>query len=94
MSFEPLPIPESVTLAAQLIVALAMFLSFCRIIMGPSVADRIVALDLLAALIMVQCVILVMTSGFIGFLDIATAIAIITFIATIALSLHLSNTKS
>ena len=64
--------------------AIAIILSAYRVVRGPSFLDRVVALDLLAALTMAQCVLLTLVSGFIPYLDIAMAIALISFIATVA----------
>lgn len=84
-------IPVEVLITAQLLLALAVLLTGWRFFKGPSIADRIVALDLLAALIMAQSVLLVFTSGFISFLDVAGAIAVISFLATVAFARYLEN---
>jgi len=84
-------IPAFVIVLTQLILAVAMLLTGWRIWRGPSIPDRIVALDLLAALIMGQFVVMVFFSGFIPYLDVATVIAVISFIATIAFARCLEN---
>ena len=84
-------LPPFVILLSQCILALAMLLTGWRIWRGPSIPDRIVALDLLAALIMAQFVLMVFFSGFIAYLDVATVIAVISFIATIAFAKCLEN---
>ena len=84
-------IPEWVALAAHSILALSMALAGWRIWKGPSIPDRIVALDLLAALIMGQIVLSITHNGFISYLDVATAIAIIAFLATVAFARYLEN---
>ena len=78
-------LPESVLTASQYMLAAAIVLSIIRVIKGPTLLDRIIALDLIAALTMAQCVVLTLVSGFIPYLDIAIAIALISFIATVAL---------
>lgn len=77
-------IPILVLVVTQCILAVAIFLTGFRIWRGPSIPDRVVALDLLAALIMAEFVVMVFFSGFIPYLDVATVIAVISFIATIA----------
>lgn len=84
-------IPPWVILTAQVVLAISMLLAAYRIWKGPSVPDRIVALDLLAALIMAQTALLVMLSQFISYLDVATAIAVITFLATVAFARYLED---
>lgn len=87
-------LPPTILLAAQSILALAMLLTGFRILRGPSLPDRIVALDLLAALIMGQFVIMVFSSGFVPYLDVATLIAMISFIATTAFARCLENKEA
>lgn len=82
-----------VIITAQGILAAAMLLTGWRIWRGPSIPDRIVALDLLAALIMAEFVVMVFFSDFIPYLDVATVIAVISFIATIAFARCLENNK-
>ena len=84
-------IPSWVAITAHCIISLSMLLASWRIWVGPSIPDRIVALDLLAALIMAQIALAVIHSRFISFLDVATAIAVISFLATIAFARYLEN---
>jgi multicomponent Na+:H+ antiporter subunit F len=91
MFFEIPELPQWVLTASQYMLAAAILLSTIRIIKGPTLVDRIIALDLLAALTMAQCVLLTLVSGFIPYLDIAIAIALISFIATVALVRYLES---
>jgi multicomponent Na+:H+ antiporter subunit F len=91
MFSESLALPPTVFFIAQILVALAMVLTLVRIIQGPSIPDRILALDLLASLIMAQCVLLVFSSRFISYLDVASAIAIVSFLATVAFARYLEK---
>lgn len=91
MFFEILELPEWVLTASQYMLAAAIVLSTIRVIKGPTLLDRIIALDLIAALTMAQCVVLTLVSGFIPYLDIAIAIALISFIATVALVRYLES---
>ena len=87
-------LPPLVIFLVQSILAVAMLLTGWRIWRGPSIPDRIAALDLLAALIMAQFVVMVFLSGFVPYLDIATVIAVISFIATIAFARCMENMES
>jgi len=84
-------IPAWVALTAHSILGLSMLLAGYRIWKGPSIPDRIVALDLLAALIMGHVALSVAHSRFVSYLDVATAIAVITFLATVAFARYLEN---
>lgn len=91
MYFNLPDIPLWVIVSTQSMIGLAMFLTFLRIVCGPTVMDRIVALDLFAALIMAQLITLVITSGFVSYLNASAAIAVISFIATVALARYLET---
>lgn len=91
MYFDILDLPPWVLTASQYMLATAIVLCSIRVIKGPTLLDRIMALDLLAALTMAQCVLLTLVSGFIAYLDIAVAIALISFIATVALVRYLER---
>jgi len=91
MFYEFQSVPEWVLFTAHSILGISMLLTGYRIWKGPSIPDRIVALDLLAALIMGQVALSVAHSRFVSYLDVATAIAIITFLATIAFARYLEN---
>lgn len=91
MYFDPIDLPSWVYTLSKSILTLSMVLTAIRMWIGPTVMDRVVALDLLAALIMGQCVVHTMETGFMSFLDIATAIAIISFLATVAFARYLEN---
>lgn len=84
-------IPSWILFVAHALIGLSMLLTGYRIWKGPSIPDRIVALDLLAALIMGHVALSVAHSRFVSYLDVATAIAIITFLATIAFARYLEN---
>lgn len=94
MYFEIPDLPPLVISLAHFILAIAMLLTGWRIWRGPSTPDRVVAFDLLAALIMAQFVVLVFVSGFVAYLDVATVIAVISFIATIAFARCLENQEA
>ena len=89
-----LDLPPVILLLTQSILAIAMLLTGFRIWRGPSIPDRVVALDLLAALIMAEFVVMVFFSGFIAYLDVATVIAVISFIATIAFAKCLGSQEA
>ena len=77
--------------AALPIFSLSLVLAFVRLIRGPSLPDRVVALDLMA----------VIAIGFIAayavathqrfLLDVASVIALISFLATVAFARHVGR---
>lgn len=68
---------------------LAMLLTVVRLIRGPTLADRVLALDLITTLAMGFIVVLAILTGFYLYLDIAIALGLLGFLATIALARYL-----
>jgi multicomponent Na+:H+ antiporter subunit F len=60
------------------------FLGFVRLWRGPHVLDRVVALDLMALLTVGICAVYAITRQQAIFIDIATVLALLSFLATIA----------
>lgn len=63
-----------------------LVLAFVRLAIGPSGADRVVALDMLAILMVGFAALFAMESGEPSFLDIAIALALVSFLGTVALA--------
>lgn len=70
--------------ASFIMVMVAVALGFVRLIKGPSLADRVVALDLMTVLIVAFCGLCAVLSGVQAFLDVAIVLALIGFLATVA----------
>jgi len=82
---------QTASLISAGILMFAMALSFLRLAIGPSLPDRIVALDLISGLSIGLVITLVFYSGEIVFLDIAVFISLIVFIGTVAISKYLKR---
>ncbi len=70
-------------------VALALLLSLTRIVIGPTLADRVLGLDLLTIVVMGFVGIIAVRTGLMLYLEIAIAIALMGFLATIALARYI-----
>lgn len=79
------PVPLAVDVALVLLVA-AMGLAFVRLVLGPTLADRVVALDLLAIVAVGMIGAYALRSGEENLLDAAVVLALISFVATVALA--------
>ncbi|MBN2460468.1 MAG: multiple resistance and pH regulation protein F [Candidatus Cloacimonetes bacterium] len=78
----------------MLYILIAMsFFCFIRILFGPSMADRMVAIDIFGILVVGVCGILVVKTGRMFLIDIAIAWIILSFIATITLAKYLVGKK-
>lgn len=63
---------------------LALIFSFIRLIKGPSLPDRVVSIDLITVLAVAIAGLLAITHSEPAFLDIALALALVAFLATVA----------
>ncbi len=66
------------------ILGLSLLICFVRLYLGPTLADRIVAMDLLAIVTVGIIVVSAASSGQAGSLDVAIMIALVGFLGTVA----------
>ncbi|MXN51355.1 hypothetical protein GR158_09520 [Shinella sp. AETb1-6] len=71
------------TLALALM-CVAFFLTAWRVIRGPTLPDRIVALDMLVAIAIGFIAVIAIRTGFNLYIDIAIALGLVGFLATVA----------
>jgi multicomponent Na+:H+ antiporter subunit F len=76
--------PVEVTHAALVIVSIALLISFIRLVRGPTLPDRVVAVDLMGVTSVALIVLGAAASGERAFLDAALVIALLGFLATVA----------
>ena len=69
------------------------FLCLFRIIRGPTIADRMVSIDIFGILVVGICALLVIITGREFIIDIAITWTILSFIATLALAKYLAGKK-
>lgn len=76
---------------AILVLLLAFVLAFIRLLKGPTVNDRILALDLIASIIMafILCYSVLINNAV--YIDITIVISLISFVGTIAISTYLKQ---
>jgi len=68
------------------LVFLAVILGFVRLALGPTLPDRVVALDKMTVSIVAFCGLAAIWSGDAAFLDVALVLALVGFLATVALA--------
>jgi multicomponent Na+:H+ antiporter subunit F len=84
--------PElSVTNLVFGVLVLSMFLSFIRLARGPSLPDRVVALDLITVQIAAMLAVDTIATGQPVFLDAAIVLALIAFLSTVAFARYLER---
>ena len=85
-----------IDLAGQTALAMlliSMVLVLWRMAMGPTAADRVIALDLLSMLVVAFLVTVSMHAQETSYLDVAIAYACIAFLGTVALARYISRTS-
>ncbi len=73
-------------IAGFFMIVLALIVGFIRLIKGPSLPDRVVALDMMTVLIVSFCGLFALWTGVGSFLDVALVLALVGFLATVALA--------
>ncbi len=81
-----------ITILLYILIALS-FVCFIRVLLGPTMADRMVAIDIFGTLVVGICVLLVIITGRLFLIDVAIAWIILSFIGTITLAKYLTRKK-
>lgn len=68
------------------LIALSIALGFVRLWRGPSLSDRVVALDMMTSAVIGFCGLFAVRSQVAGYLDIALALALVSFVSVVALA--------
>lgn len=77
------------SLIALIILGIALLLSIVRIVIGPTLSDRVLALDLMTVVALGFVGAIAIRTGLTLYLDIAIALALLGFLATVALSRYI-----
>jgi multicomponent Na+:H+ antiporter subunit F len=75
---------DAAVTVAQSMLAAAAALALLRVVRGPTLPDRVVALDLLGVIVVGFIVVYTALSGEKAFLDAALVVALVSFIGTVA----------
>ena len=74
--------------------ALAATLTFVRLVKGPTLPDRVIALDLIGVLMVCLLVVTAAMTAERAFLDVAMVIALISFVGTVAYARYIEREQS
>ncbi|WDE95453.1 monovalent cation/H+ antiporter complex subunit F [Lentisphaera profundi] len=85
--------PWAITTAYMLLIS-ALAIATWRLIYGPSLFDRVVAMDLISAVVMCIASVFAIETRNSVFLEISVAIAIVTFLGTIAFARYLEDEEA
>ncbi len=78
--------------ATMALTVLGLVFSFVRLVKGPSLPDRVVSVDLITVLAVAIAGLLAITYTEPDFLDIAVALALVAFLATVAFAWYAERT--
>jgi len=73
------------------LLACSMVIAFVRLVRGPTLPDRVVALDLMATLIIAISAVYSVETDQPAYLDAAIVLALITFMGTVAFAYYLNR---
>ena len=82
---------EVVTQFALVTLGLALLFAVVRLVKGPTLPDRIVAMDLIGVLVVSLIVVLAASTGVRATLDAAIVIALIGFVGTVAYATYVER---
>jgi multicomponent Na+:H+ antiporter subunit F len=80
---------ETVTTIAFALLGFAMLAAVIRIVIGPSLADRILGLDMVTVLAVGVTGVFALRTGLYLYADIAVGVALIGFVSTVAFARYL-----
>ena len=86
-------------MTAPFVIALTMLtgaagLAFIRLWKGPTLPDRVIALDLIGVLMVCVLVVTAAVTEQQAFLDVAMVVALISFVGTVAYSRYIERSRS
>ena len=73
------------------VLSISIFLVFLRLVIGPTVEDRIVAFDILTAIAIAFLSIYSLTTNSITILDVGIILALLAFLGTVAFAYYLER---
>ena len=86
--------PSIAFLLALTMVAVAAGLTFVRLAKGPTLPDRVIAIDLIGVLLVCLLVLMAGVTAQQAFLDVAMVVALISFVGTVAYARYIEREGS
>jgi multicomponent Na+:H+ antiporter subunit F len=77
-------IVEYASIIAIVILVVALLLTVYRAVVGPTLPDRIIALDMLVGIVIGFIAVIALRTGYTLYIDIAIALGLVGFLATVA----------
>jgi len=86
--------PSVAFVVASTMLAVAAGLTFIRLAMGPTLPDRVIAIDLIGVLLVCLLVVVAGLTAQQAFLDVAMVVALISFVGTVAYARYIEREGS
>jgi multicomponent Na+:H+ antiporter subunit F len=86
--------PDIPFLIALTVLAAAAGLTFLRLVKGPTLPDRVIAIDLIGVLMVCLLVVMAGVTAQQAFLDVALVVALISFVGTVAYARYIEREGS
>jgi multicomponent Na+:H+ antiporter subunit F len=86
-------VPDTVIELALLALAIALVIAFVRIVRGPSLMDRVVALELTASLVAGIVAVYAIGTDEPALIDVAIALALVAFISAVAFARYAERAR-
>jgi multicomponent Na+:H+ antiporter subunit F len=86
--------PNGPVLVALTVLAVAAGLTFVRLAKGPTLPDRVIAIDLIGVLLVCLLVVMAGVTAQQAFLDVAMVVALISFVGTVAYARYIERDRS
>jgi multicomponent Na+:H+ antiporter subunit F len=87
-------VPTGILYLSMVSLAVAALMVFVRLVKGPTLSDRVAAVDMLAFLAIGFLAVHSLASGSIAFLDAAVVLALFAFLATAAFARHVERSAA
>lgn len=85
-------IPLDTALAiGKIFLVVALFAGTWRLFRGPTLTDRVVAIDLIAGIVLAFALLIALESGRSLYITVSLAISVVSFIGTIAIARHMQR---
>ena len=82
---------EFATFLVLPLMGVAFLIAMVRLVRGPSLADRVVALEVISATVMCILGVLAIISGSASYFDVTLVIALVTFLGTVAVAAYIQR---
>jgi len=90
----PVPVLTASIAIASTMLAVAAGMTFIRLVKGPSLPDRVIALDLIGVLMVCLLVVTASATQQQALLDVAMVVALVSFVGTVAYARFIERSRS